>query len=137
MRPSVTTTLSPATVRVSVVASASAVPSGNCSTTCDPFNGYGERLSMSTVYVIRPSLSAMSEAERWTRTRSSTSGLTIVNLSSRADGPSAGGVTTAPVAGSTSVSGMGSGSGVPWTSVPNGAGFDGVAEDVASNGSVI
>src|SRR5947208_7622083 len=65
-----------------------------------------------------------------TLTPSSTSGFATVNLSSNAGCPAAGADTTLPVVGSTSVSGIGSFSGVPLTSVPNGAGFDALADEL-------
>ena len=72
-----------------------------------------------------------------TLTPSSTSGFATVNLSSNAGCPAAGADTTLPVVGSTSVSGIGSFSGVPLTSVPNGAGFDALADELGSSGSLI
>src|SRR5690349_21691690 len=70
-------------------------------------------------------------------TPSATSGFVTVNRSSNVDCPVAGAETTSAVAGSTRVSGMGSFKGVPFTSVPNGAGFAGVADEVDWSGSVI
>src|SRR5271169_1299663 len=110
---------------------------GSSSLTWVPFREYGELFRRVTVKVSASPGCTRSEAERVADTELAISGLETVHLSSSADVPVAGEETTSPVAGSTSVSGIGSFSGTPLMSVPYGAGSAEVADDVVWSGSVI
>src|ERR1700687_151249 len=112
-------------------------PLGISNTACVPLRPCEEPLRTFKVYVSCPPGTTEWLAERRTRKSSERSGLVTTNLSRSAEGPVAGAETTLPVVGSNSVSGMGSFRGVPFTSVPNGAGLDEVAEDDEVSGSVI